>query len=865
MNGLTDSDIEDDFGGHESNQARSSPPPSTILNNNRMRKISSNRPDSKPRTKSTRGASPLRVKGSAARLHSPPSQPTRVPPDIPSRQRQRTYNPFDEGSAAASSGSEDVEAPNAAIPDLKGPGSLGLSQRVVPSASPKQRLEQSAAAAAAGAPSSREVVFSSRPALPGDFDSAWKPPTAEAVAHMAAAPRKPAAFFQSDDDFDEGATDGDASHRRQRQQLRLSQDPPPDKRGAPPMPHQQARQASTHPAASNPRPRPTPRTAASSAAASAAVASASGTKALSLEDLVESIGDELNGVYRSTSRAAEERATSENERHNQRMRITGRDGAAANAALEDILDEDDQAMHYAKRLSPALDPKFRASSAASSSDNSPLDPDALAKFHMHDSHKAAARTRRLFAAEQEHNATNGGDASGDGVSDNGDLPQHFGVTQALEDAVRRNYEELGRTHGSADHQMQQLAKSLNQHSKNAFHDQTRGMPGHRSDHRSNTANTSRTLVAQPPKPADHDPMTDSESIHWGHAAGRESSPSSTAEVQHRLLAEARKARDEAYGFRYVAEARLGELNELRAQRADLLEQLTRKDSLLDERPSPAALETLRTKLEQAQQELQLEKARHESDKQHQRKLALQREAELESELAAQGAFGSVQGPVGANVSNLEHCADSPRENSALSISAGNAVAEAQRSVVEDGELTQRVLENELEKATAHARDLEARNAELENKVASLEKAREIGLLKIAEERADLRAQVQRATQDLQSRHERELEALRRDFEARQQSSAQQLSRIEDDAHIQKQALQNDQKLRMLDSMKQLHVDNAKLVAAAVGAVGGSPRADVQKIQRVFEKENANLRAQLAQLQATVRQKSAECVKLVSRP
>lgn len=308
----------------------------------------------------------------------------------------------------------------------------------------------------------------------------------------------------------------------------------------------------------------------------------------------------------------------------------------------------------------------------------------------------------------------------------------------------------------------------------------------------------------------------------------------------------------------MAEARLGELNELRAQRADLLEQLTRKDSLLDERPSPAAVETLRTKLEQAQQELELEKARHESDKQHQRKLAQQREAELESELAAQGAFEGAEGPTGAAgaSSNLEE-------------SKGNHHADQRPSVVQeddDAEHKRKMLENELEKAAAHVRDLEDCNAELKSKVASLEKAREIGLLKIAEERADLRAQVQRATQDLQARHERELEALRRDFEARQHSSAQQLSRIEDDAHIQKQALQSDQKLRMLDSMKQLQVDNAKLVAAAVGAVGGaaSPRAaDVQKIQRVFEKENANLRAQLAQLQATVRQKSAECVKLVS--
>lgn len=263
MNGLTDSDIEDDFGGHESNQVRSSPPPA-VQSISGVRKISSNRPENRPRSKSTRGTSPLRVKGSAARLHSPPSQPARPPPDIPSRQRQRTYNPFDEGSAGASASSAssavkdddddndkeggqgelDGEAQDGAVPALERGARLGVSQRVVPPGSPKQRqLEQPVA----GVPSSREVVFSSRPA---GLDSAWKPPTAEAVAHMAAAPRKPAAFFQSDDDFDGGRDAPREARQRQRQQLRLSQAPPPDKRGSPPMPHQQARQASTHPAAS---------------------------------------------------------------------------------------------------------------------------------------------------------------------------------------------------------------------------------------------------------------------------------------------------------------------------------------------------------------------------------------------------------------------------------------------------------------------------------------------------------------------------------------------------------------------------------------------------------------------------------------
>jgi len=120
----------------------------------------------------------------------------------------------------------------------------------------------------------------------------------------------------------------------------------------------------------------------------------------------------------------------------------------------------------------------------------------------------------------------------------------------------------------------------------------------------------------------------------------------------------------------------------------------------------------------------------------------------------------------------------------------------------------------------------------------------------------------------------------------------QMSRLEDDAHINKtvrlrhlmqrrcsalflfpsslepfpraQAVQNDQKLRMMESLTKLHEDNAKLIAAASNTVGmaGSPSAQVEKVQRAFERQNAELRTQLSEAQATVKQKSAECIELV---
>jgi hypothetical protein len=41
----------------------------------------------------------------------------------------------------------------------------------------------------------------------------------------------------------------------------------------------------------------------------------------------------------------------------------------------------------------------------------------------------------------------------------------------------------------------------------------------------------------------------------------------------------------------------------------------------------------------------------------------------------------------------------------------------------------------------------------------------------------------------------------------------QMSRVEDSVHQQKAALHNDQKLRMQDSLQQMHRDNQKLLVS----------------------------------------------------
>jgi len=53
---------------------------------------------------------------------------------------------------------------------------------------------------------------------------------------------------------------------------------------------------------------------------------------------------------------------------------------------------------------------------------------------------------------------------------------------------------------------------------------------------------------------------------------------------------------------------------LRAQRAELLTQLTHKDTLLQERPSTAALESLKTQLAVANERLEVQKQRFELEK-----------------------------------------------------------------------------------------------------------------------------------------------------------------------------------------------------------------------------------------------------------
>ncbi len=66
------------------------------------------------------------------------------------------------------------------------------------------------------------------------------------------------------------------------------------------------------------------------------------------------------------------------------------------------------------------------------------------------------------------------------------------------------------------------------------------------------------------------------------------------------------------------------------------------------------------------------------------------------------------------------------------------------------------------------------------------KAREIGLLKLAEERGALRGQVEQACEGLQAQHRAEVAALKRAFEVSSTAAATQLSRAQDSVHIQKQ-------------------------------------------------------------------------------
>jgi len=226
MNGLTDSDIEDDFVEENS--------PSPSRQNIRDRVAPPHAPTRPSRTSSTPAAkaflsprgSPLRSAGRkrtyvpSKALSAPPSMP---PPDVPAR-RQRIYNPFDNGDlSSASDEHKGNRSPDIALSNVSN-ASTGHHSVDDELDSPR-----------------RQVVFSSRPSAPRSANSGpWLPPTREAVANVAAAPSRTASFFERDDARDV------AARRSPRQKLNLQQKPPSDKK-IPPREHAQHVQSTALP------------------------------------------------------------------------------------------------------------------------------------------------------------------------------------------------------------------------------------------------------------------------------------------------------------------------------------------------------------------------------------------------------------------------------------------------------------------------------------------------------------------------------------------------------------------------------------------------------------------------------------------